>query len=482
VTADHPPAGARRGERPSDRLGPTEWQRAHDELVVSLRDLLRLRTVNPPGDEIIAARYLEGALTDIGLRPEVVEAAPGRGSVSCRVRGDGTAGAPFLLLSHTDVVPAPPELWTHDPFGADVADGYVWGRGAVDMKSTVAMQLQVIRLLAETARRAGRDPASDPIPGLGRDVVFTATADEEAGGWQGAGWVVEHRPEWLRAAGALTEAGGVSIELGGRRFYPIQVEEKGHVVYRITVEGTWGHGSVPRTDNAAVRAAAVVIALAGPEPANATPVMRAFIEGVAAELGDVQGDRLRRILDADPAVADAALDELCEAGDARVARALLRDTVSPNVIAAGVKYNVIPGTAEVQLDCRPLPGTSEADLRARLIARLGPDLASHCTFGIIHQGASVSSPVDSDLYRLLETTLLDHDPLARPLPIMAPFATDAKHTARLGIPTYGFSPLRLDPDERFLERFHGVDERVSLEALRFGLPVLYDVVMRYCAT
>jgi acetylornithine deacetylase/succinyl-diaminopimelate desuccinylase-like protein len=467
---------------PSATLEPRAWERAHAELIETLRDLLRLRTVNPPGDEIVAARYLEGALTDIGIRPEVVEPFPGRGSVSCRLRGDGSGGGPLLLLSHTDVVPAPPELWTHDPFGADVADGYVWGRGAVDMKSMVAMELQVVRLLAEGARAAGRDPSSDPIPGLARDVIFTATADEEAGGWQGAGWVVEHRPEWLRSAGALTEAGGVSVELAGRRFYPIQVEEKGHVVYRITVEGTWGHGSVPRPDNAAVRAAAVVVALAEPEPPRPTTVMRAFVEGVARDLGGATAERIRRILDPDPGVADAALEDLCDAGNGRVARALLRDTISPNVIDAGVKYNVIPGTAEVQLDCRPLPGTTEADLRQRLITRLGPELAAHCTFGIIHEGASVSSPVESDLYGLLEATLVAHDPEGRPLPIMAPFATDAKHTARLGIPTYGFSPLRLDPAERFLERFHGVDERVSIDALRFGLPVLYDVVARFCGT
>ena len=179
---------------PSAAVGPFEWDHDHAALVESLRDLIRLRTVNPPGDEILAARYLEGALVDAGLRPEVVEPFPGRGSISVRLRGDGTGGEPLLLLSHIDVVPAPADDWTHDPFGADVADGYVWGRGAVDMKGMVAMELAVVRRLAGEARAAGRDPASDPIPGLRRDVLFTATADEEAGGFQGAGWVVELAP------------------------------------------------------------------------------------------------------------------------------------------------------------------------------------------------------------------------------------------------------------------------------------------------
>jgi len=468
------------GPRPSSALDPAAWDRAHDELVGSLGALIRLRTVNPPGDEILAADYLAGVLADAGLRPEVEEPFPGRASIACRLRGDGTGGEPLLLLSHLDVVPAPPQLWTHDPFGGDVADGYVWGRGAVDMKGMVAMEVAIVRMLAAEAREAGRDPASDPVPGLRRDVLFASTADEEAGGWQGAAWVVEQRPEWLRAAGALNECGGVSVELGGRRFYPIQVAEKGFVVYRITVHGTWGHGSMPRPDNAAVRAAAVVTALAEPEPARPTPVMERFVDSVADELGGPTGDLARRILDPDPRRADDALERVCDPTMARAARALLRDTISPDVIAAGVKYNVIPGVAEVELDCRTVPGTTEAELRARIVERLGGELAGHCDIEAVNVGPAVETSSDSDLYRLLAATLVEHDPEAVPLPVMAPFATDAKHTAKLGVPTFGFSPLRLDPAERFLDRFHGVDERVSLEALRFGLPILYDVVRRYC--
>ena len=190
------------------------------ELVELLRALIRIRSVNPPGDEILAARYLEQVLADEGLRPTVVEPFPGRGSIVARVRGDGTGGDPLLLLSHLDVVPAEPAGWTHDPFGGDLVDGYVWGRGAIDMKGMVAMEVQVMRRLARAAREAGRDPAADPIPGLRRDVIFCSSADEEAGGWHGANWLVNEHPDWLRAAGALNEAGGIAMTVRRRPLLP----------------------------------------------------------------------------------------------------------------------------------------------------------------------------------------------------------------------------------------------------------------------
>lgn len=434
-----------------------------------------------PDGELVAARAIAAFLTAEGLEPEVVEPEPGRGSVHARLCGDGTGGEPLLLLSHLDVVPAPAERWSHDPFAADLVDGYVYGRGAVDMKAMVAMELVVVRLLAAEARAAGRDPARDPIPGLRRDVLFTCTADEEAGGGGGAKWVAEHRPAWLRAAGALNECGGVSMTIAGRRFYPVQVSEKGFAAYRIAIRGTWGHGSMPRDDNAAVLAAAVIERLAVQGPTRVTPVMARFLEFAAAELPSDAAVILDGLSGDDPARAEAALALACDPMYARALRALLRDTVSPDVVHAGIKYNVIPGDAVVEVDCRILPGTSEPAMRAELLDRLGPELAAVCEIELMVFGVPVEAPAEGPLYDLLVSTIRDHDPDGIPLPVMAPFATDAKHTATVGTPTYGFSPLRLDPDERFLERFHGVDERVSVEALRWGLPVLYDVVRRFCA-
>ena len=470
---------------PSSRLDDGAWAVAVDDVVETLRELIRIPSINPPSPdapdvELVAARRIAAMLTAAGLEPEVIEPEPGRGSVHARLRGDGSGGEPLLLLSHLDVVPAPPERWTHDPFAADLADGYVYGRGAVDMKAMVAMELGVVRLLAGEARAAGLDPARDPIPGLRRDVLFTCTADEEHGGGIGAKWVAEHRPEWLRAAGALNECGGVSATIGGRRFYPIQVAEKGFAAYRIAVRGTWGHGSMPRDDNAAVLAAAVIERLAIAGPTRVTPVMARFLDLAAAELPADAGPILRGLSGDDPGRAEAALALACDPMYARALRALLRDTISPDVVHAGIKYNVIPGDALIEVDCRVLPGTTEPAMRAQLIERLGSELAAVCEIELIVFGAPVEAPAEGPLFDLLVATIRDHDPDGIPLPVMVPFATDAKHTVTLGTPTYGFSPLRLDPDERFLERFHGVDERVSVDALRWGLPVLYDVVRRYC--
>jgi acetylornithine deacetylase/succinyl-diaminopimelate desuccinylase-like protein len=468
--------------RPSDGIEPGALARAGDALVEHLQALIRIPSINPPdppGGELAAATYIADVLRDAGLQPEVVEPFPGRGSVGARLRGDGTGGEPLLLLSHLDVVPAPPAGWTHDPFGGDVADGYVWGRGAVDMKETVAMEMAVLRLLAAEARAAGRDPATDPIPGLTRDVLFAATADEETGGLEGIGWLIDNRPEWLQAAGALNEAGAVSVDIAGRRFYPIQVAEKGYAVYRIVVHGEWGHGSMPRPGNAIVLAAEAVRRLSVPGPSRLGPVMTRFFDGLAASLPDAAADRVRRIAGPDAAAAEAALVELCDPTYARVTRALVRDTISVDMFQAGIKYNVIPGEAEIIVDCRVLPDTTEPAMRAEIGRRLG-DLAANCDVELVIYGAPVESPVDHPLYALLESTVRDHDPEGVPLPGMPPFASDAKHMAKLGVPTYGFSPLRLAPEERFLERFHGIDERVSLEALRWGLPVLYDVVRRFC--
>lgn len=474
-------------------LTEDSWDRAHERMVEDLRQLIRIPSVNPPDPagsdgELRAARWIAGALSEAGLQPTVVEPFPGRGSVAARLLGDGTGGEPLLLLSHLDVVPAPAAEWTHDPFGGHLEDGYVWGRGAVDMKNLLAMELAVVRLLAERARAAGLDPAADPVPGLRRDVLFVSTADEEAGGHEGIGWIVKEHPEWLRAAGALNESGGFSVEVGGRRLYPIQVAEKGFAVYRITVHGTWGHGSMPRPDNAAVIAARVIARLAVPGAPRITDPMRRFLDVLSRHLPAEAAKALLSSAMGDgdgpanpPDAAHAADVGLVEPQTARALQALFRDTISVGVVSAGIKYNVIPGRATIDIDCRVLPGTSEAQMRADVVDRLGPDLAAVCDVDLIIFGGTVESSIDTDLYRVLEATILDHDPDGIPVPTMMPFATDAKHLANLGVPCYGFSPLLMLPEERYFERFHGVDERISLSALRWGLPVLYDAVRRFCS-
>jgi acetylornithine deacetylase/succinyl-diaminopimelate desuccinylase-like protein len=472
---------------PSERFPADHWASAGAELVANLRDLIRIPSINPPPEdapdgELKAARWIAAALGDAGIPSEVHEPVPGRGSVTARLRGDGTGGEPLLLLSHLDVVPAPADGWTHDPFGAVVADGQVWGRGAVDMKHLVAMELTVMQMLAAEARAAGRDPATDPVPGLTRDLLFASTADEEAGGLAGIAALVADRPDTLQAAGALNESGAVATTFGGARFYPIGVAEKGYAVYHLTVHGTWGHGSLPRADNAAVLASRIVTTLAEQGSPRLTPTMDRFLGDVAANVGDDSRRVIAALSGPDPRAAELALGAACDEVSARILRALVRDTISPNIIQAGVKYNVIPGEAAVELDCRLLPGTSEEDIRATIVERIGPELAAACDIDLVIHAPPVDAPASGALWDAMTTTLRAHDPEGIPVPFMVQFASDAKHTATLGIPTYGFSPLRGSPTgSEFLGRFHAVDERVGVDALRWGLPVLYDVVRRFCS-
>jgi acetylornithine deacetylase/succinyl-diaminopimelate desuccinylase-like protein len=469
---------------PSARIDPAVLASASDELVEALRALIRIPSVNPvpadaPDGETRAARWIAGALEDAGLRPEILEVVEGRGSVAARLRGDGSGGPPLLLLSHLDVVPAPADLWTHGPFDGDLADGFIWGRGALDMKDLLAQELTVVRLLAAEARAAGRDPASDPVPGLTRDVLFVSTADEEAGGLNGIAWIVEERPELVSAAAAINEAGAVATTVAGTRFYPIGVAEKGYAVYRLTVHGTWGHGSMPHGENAAVRAAEIVGRLAPAASPRVTPVMERFLRRVAAALPDDTARLVRSLATGEARLGDAALAGICDPVTARVVSAVLRDTINPTVVHAGVKYNVIPGEAVVEIDCRVLPGTTEDDIREIVIGRLG-DLAAHVEVALAIYAPAVEAPSDGPAYNLMEQTVTDHDPAGVPVPFLVPYATDAKHLASLAVPTYGFSPLRLAPGDPYLEIWHGVDERVRVDALTWGLPVLYDVVRRFC--
>ena len=338
--------------------------------------------------------------------------------------------------------------------------------------------------LARAARSAGRDPASDPIPGLRRDIIFCSTADEEAGGWHGANWVVNEHPDWLRAAAALNEAGGISTPYGGATFYPIQVAEKGFVVYKLHVRGRWGHGSVPTAENAALLAAQIVSRVSRPGRARMTEAMsvslaRAIPHFVAHGSGAVLL-LMRLAARYRPGAIDAGVRRLHDPVLSRTVSAMIHDTVSVGIVQSGVKYNVIPGTADIEIDCRTLPGTDETTMRKELRRRVGEELWARLEIECEQVGPPVSAPLDGPMYPLLEQVLRDHDPGAVPLPFLAPFATDAKHLARIGVPTYGFSPLKTGRDDGLLALMHGDDERVSVEALRFGLPVLWDAVTRFC--
>jgi acetylornithine deacetylase/succinyl-diaminopimelate desuccinylase-like protein len=290
--------------------------------------------------------------------------------------------------------------------------------------------------------------------------------------------VVDHHPELIRAEYALNEGGGNAREVGGKLYYHVQTAEKGIQRFRLRARGSPGHGSLPRDDNAVVLAAEAVRRLSVPGEPRITPVVRRLLDEVRAALGDEQ----RRLLDAatgeDPRRAEVALGALCDPMHARILRAIIRDTISPDVIHAGTKYNIIPGEATIEIDIRTLPGTTADDIREEVLARLG-DLAPHCTLEPMHSAIPFEMPVDG-VYELLADTIRAADPDGVPIPMLAPFATDGKHLVRLGVPVYGFSPLRQEPGEGFLDNFHAIDERVGIDALRWGLPVLYDATATFC--
>ncbi len=460
------------------RTPVTDWDRATDECVEHLRSLIRIPSVNPPdlpdgaagrdssGGETAAAAYCAEVLGSAGIAAEVLETEPGRGSCFARLPAAvAHPEPPLVLLSHLDVVPVEAEAWRRDPFGAEVVDGEVWGRGAVDMKDMIAMELSVMLQL----HRSGA--------ALRREVIFAAVADEEAGGLHGALHWVRQRPDLFassdgRPAGAaLNEVGGYSMTVGGRRAYAIQVAEKGIVWTRIRATGTPSHGSMPSPDNAAIKLARAVAALAdAPRPARVIPVVRGFFEGLG--LGEVVTlAEAGRDAEASAALASVVDDEVVR----RSLEAMVRDTVTPNVMHAGRKVNVVPGTGEAELDIRSLPGTDQHALLGELQELVGTDARVEP----IHVMPPVEWPADAEIVRLMDDALRRADPDATPLPMMITPGTDAKALALLGIPTYGFAPLRLEANVPFLSLFHANDERIPVSALRFGLPVLHEVVSRF---
>ena len=437
-----------------------------NEVVEHLQALLRLDTRNPPGNENLAADYLRGVLARDGIDSATVGPSPDRASLVARLRGDGSA-PPLLLMSHTDVVAVEREKWTQDPFGGEIVDGFIYGRGALDMKNMVAMELQTMLLLK---RRGVR---------LKRDVIFLAAADEEVGGRQGAGWVVDHHPDLIRAEYALNEGGGNAREVNGTLYYHVQTAEKGIQRFRLRARGSPGHGSVPREDNAVLTLAAMLLRLRDQRlPIHLTATSRAYIEGLAAAQPEPLRSQFLDVLD--PARCDGAIASLpVEQSLKRQINAVLRNTVSPTILQAGSQINVIPSIAEAHCDGRILPGQTRASFLRELRDLFGDDaeiefLTPEQSFGPLE--AEPSGP----LWETIERVLRERFPGCAVVPKMLAGATDAKHVARLGTKVYGFAPeLFTGPDES--ARIHGHDERIGVESLKWGAATLYEVVERFCA-
>lgn len=439
------------------------WDALTAEAVHHLQALLRFDTTNPPGNELPAMEYMAGVLRAAGLEPVVLESAPQRGNMVARLQGDGSL-PPLLLYNHLDVVPAEPSHWTHPPFSGDVADGCVWGRGALDMKSIAVMQLMTMLIL----KREG-------IP-LHRDVILAATADEEIDSDVGAEWLVKHHPDLVRAEYGLSEMGGQTVHIEGKRFYPIMTAEKGTCWLHVRATGRPGHGSVPHSDNAVVHLARAVDRIAArPLPLRITPTAAGCIQRIAHTVGGATGLLLSATLN--PLLHDAALRALPDRSLAESLHAILHNTASPTMLRAGRKVNVIPSDAEVWLDGRIVPGCDVDVFLAEVRSRLGE--AFEIT--IEHVSPPLESSAETPLFKAIEQHLNAVEPDATVMPYMAAGASDAKLFAQLGIQCYGFAPMLIDPGEAYDGLIHGHDERITLKALAFGVRLLAQTVRDFCS-
>ena len=422
---------------------------AEDEVAALCSDLIRIDTSNRgdhsgPGERL-AAEHVAALLDDVGLEPLVLESHPGRTSVMTRIAGEDPSRPTLLVHGHLDVVPADPADWTVHPFSGEISDGLVWGRGAVDMKDMDAMILAVVR----QRMREGRRPP--------RDVVLAFLADEEAGSTWGSRWLAENHAELFEGVTeAIGEVGGFSATIGGQRLYLVQTAEKGMAWLRLTAHGTAGHGSLIQPANAVTELAETVARIGRHQwPARFTPSAQAFMEAACEALGtEFSPNAWREVL--------GKLGPL-----ARMIGATLTNTANPTILNAGYKVNVVPGVATADVDGRFLPGCEEEFL-TELDSMLGPGVRRE----FIHHDIALETTFGGDLCAAMTAALLAEDPGARAVPYCMSGGTDAKSFSRLGIRCFGFAPLRLPADLDFFGMFHGVDERVPVDALRFGVRVL----------
>lgn len=428
-------------------------QAAADDVVTLTSELIRIDTSNygqGKGRERRAAEYVAARLGEAGINATLLEAAPGRANVVARIEGANRSAPALLVHGHLDVVPAAAADWSVHPFAGEIRDGVVWGRGAVDMKNMVAMVLAVVRAWA----RDGRRPY--------RDVVLTFTADEEDSAAFGAAWLVRKHPHLFDGCTeGISESGAYTFHAGdGVRLYPIGAGERGTAWLDLTARGTAGHGSRVNRDNAVGALAAAVARIYAYEwPVRLTPTVRAALRAIGAALGR----------DVDPGAPGLDVDTvLAELGPARrLVESTVRNSTNPTMLQAGYKVNVIPGVATGRVDGRVLPG-AEDEFAATLDELTGPGVE----WAYHHRDVPLSAPVDSPTFAAMSEAILAEDPGSHVVPVCMAGGTDAKHFSRLGIVGYGFSPLRLPPGFDYHALFHGVDERVPVEALRFGVRVL----------
>jgi acetylornithine deacetylase/succinyl-diaminopimelate desuccinylase-like protein len=440
-----------------------------EEITSLLSELIQIDTTNPPGDETKAANYIAKYLAKEGFTTEVIESASGRGNVITRLKGTGEKPN-LLLLSHLDVVAANPQEWTVDPFAGTVKDGYVYGRGALDMKSMVAIEAVTLKLLKKN---------NIPIKG---DVVLAATADEEKGGEEGAGYLLRHHSEKILCPYVLNEGGGLAIPQKNGNVFPVQAAEKGILWFKVKAKGTPGHGSTPNmADNAILRMNKIINILGDYKPETLfVPTLKEFLAEVA-KFNPALEQPFSNLMN-NPKQSDQELDELSKVDKALAEeiRPRIKTTVTPTIIQGGVKENIIPSECEAVFDCRVLPGQSvdeTLETIKRMLINVGPEKLS---FEIIQLHDGSESTTKTPLYAAILSVLKDFEPNCGVTPTLATGGTDSRFFREMGSVCYGFHPIIPDePNDKLEQRMHGIDERITVENLVFGTSIFYETVKRF---
>ena len=429
-----------------------------------LQQLIRFDTTNPPGNEAECIAYINYLLAEAGFETNILARDPMRSNLVARLAGQGNV-PPLLLYGHIDVVTTENQEWQHPPFEGIEADGYIWGRGALDMKGGVAMMLAAfLRAKAEDLQ----------LPG---DVILTVVSDEEDGGAYGANYLVENYADLFKDVRyALGEFGGSTTYIGGRKFYPIMVAEKRGCLVEATVRGPAGHASLPLHGGAMARLGNLLLQLDTQRlPVHITPVTRLMIETVAANLPDPINSVLQRLLD--PAQTDVLLDSLGSYG--AFFDPILHNTVNATIVHGGEKSNVIPSKIVLEMDGRVLPGYTADNLLAELHQLAGDDVELDVrTAEPVSTAAAVAVP-DMGLFDILSNILREADPGCIAMPYMLPAVTDGRFFSQLGIQTYGFLPMNLPEGFDFSRTIHAADERIPVEAMGFGTNAIYEALTRF---
>ena len=430
----------------------------HQRPAELLQKLIQFNTTNPPGNEVECINYIDRLLKDAGIETKIFALDPNRPNLVARIKGEGRA-APILLYGHVDVVTTANQQWTHPPFEGKLVDGFIWGRGALDMKGGVAMMVAAfIRAKVENQK----------LPG---DVILAIVSDEEAGGDYGAKFLVEKYPEQFKGVRyAIGEFGGFTLTVGKKRFYPIEVAEKQICWIRATVRGQGGHGSMQVRGGATARLAKFLEQIDSNQlPVHVTPAARSMFGAMSSALGGVTGLVLGQLTN--PALADGVMNML--GANARVFRPLLHNTASPTILRGSEKINVIPSQVSVELDGRLLPGFKPEDMLNEMRAIVGADVELE----VVQFDPGPADP-DMGLFDTLAGILREADPTGTPIPLLLSGVTDGRFFSKLGIQTYGFLPMQLPEDFNFSGVIHAADERIPAASLDFGTNAIYQALRR----